>query len=79
MEFLVNQNLDRTRTYGDRERSVVSLVQYERAKVEIERWSGYSPTRLCSLPTIAKELGVSQLWVKDESTRFGLASFKALG
>jgi len=79
MEFLVNQNLERDRIYGEEERSVVSLAEYERAKVEIEQWSGYSPTRLYSLPGIAEELSVSEIWVKDESTRFGLASFKALG
>jgi diaminopropionate ammonia-lyase len=79
MEFSVNQNLERDRIYGEEERSVVSLAGYERAKAEIEQWSGYSPTCLYSLTSIAEELGVAEIWVKDESTRFGLASFKALG
>jgi diaminopropionate ammonia-lyase len=79
MEFSVNQNLERDRIYGEEERSVVSLAEYERAKAEIEQWSGYSPTCLYSLTSIAEELGVAEIWVKDESTRFGLASFKALG
>ena len=79
MTFLINQNLDRERTYGDTERSVVSLSEYERAKAEIERWDGYCPSQLYSLATIAEELGVQKVFVKDESTRFGLASFKALG
>ncbi len=58
MTFLINQNLDRERTYGDTERSVVSLSEYERAKAEIERWDGYCPSQLYSLATIAEELGV---------------------
>lgn len=40
---------------------------------------GYLPTPLVSLEALAKEIGVSALWVKDESTRFGLNSFKSLG
>ena len=79
MEFSVNHYLERDRIYGEEERSVVSLAEYERAKMEIKQWSGYSPTNLYSLPSIAEELGVSEIWIKDESTRFGLASFKALG
>ena len=74
MEFSVNQNLERDRIYGEEERSVVSLAEYERAKAEIEQWSGYFPTCLYSLTSIAEELGVADIWVKDESTRFGLAS-----
>ena len=40
---------------------------------------GYAPTPLVSLPGLARELGVAGLWVKDESHRFGLNAFKALG
>lgn len=40
---------------------------------------GYRPTPLVSLPALARELGVGKLWVKDESKRFGLNAFKALG
>lgn len=41
--------------------------------------SQYQPTPLVSLPSLAKELGVGQLFVKDESHRFGLNAFKVLG
>lgn len=37
------------------------------------------PTALHAMPTLARRLGVGQLFVKDESTRLGLGSFKALG
>ena len=40
---------------------------------------GYSVTRLVELPALAKELGVKDIFVKDEASRFGLNSFKGLG
>jgi diaminopropionate ammonia-lyase len=40
---------------------------------------GYAPTPLVSLDNLAKKLGVDRIWVKDESYRFGLNAFKALG
>jgi len=40
---------------------------------------GYSPTPLISLDNMAKNLGVRQLFIKDEGKRFGLKAFKALG
>ncbi|KAJ5679298.1 Peptidase M20 [Penicillium macrosclerotiorum] len=39
----------------------------------------YAPTSLVSLPELATELGVRSVFVKDESNRFGLPSFKVLG
>ncbi|CAA7602990.1 Diaminopropionate ammonia-lyase [Acididesulfobacillus acetoxydans] len=40
---------------------------------------GYQPTPLQSLDTLAKHFGVGGIYVKDESYRFGLKAFKALG
>ncbi|KAJ5815141.1 Peptidase M20 [Penicillium riverlandense] len=40
---------------------------------------GYAPTPLVPLPDLATELGVRAVFVKDESDRFGLPSFKVLG
>lgn len=39
----------------------------------------YSVTPLIELPTIAAELGVGRVFVKDESARMNLAAFKILG
>jgi len=39
----------------------------------------YSMTPLASLDNLAAELGVGGIYIKDESHRFGLNSFKALG
>jgi diaminopropionate ammonia-lyase len=43
------------------------------------RLPGYEPTPLRDVPSLAAELGLSQLWVKDESSRLGLPAFKMLG
>jgi diaminopropionate ammonia-lyase len=40
---------------------------------------GYRATRLVELPTLAAELGVGAVLVKDESDRLGLPAFKILG
>ncbi len=39
----------------------------------------YEPTPLVSLPRLAKRLGIKELYVKDESKRFRMNTFKALG
>ncbi|MGH2683486.1 MAG: diaminopropionate ammonia-lyase [Actinomycetota bacterium] len=43
------------------------------------RLPGYRETRLMQAPNLAKSLGVGEVWVKDESGRLGLPSFKILG
>ncbi|MFF1692127.1 diaminopropionate ammonia-lyase [Streptomyces sp. NPDC058257] len=40
---------------------------------------GYEITPLHELPSLAAELGVGRIFVKDESARLGLPAFKALG
>ncbi|KAL2180599.1 tryptophan synthase beta subunit-like PLP-dependent enzyme [Thermothelomyces heterothallicus CBS 202.75] len=40
---------------------------------------GYAETPLHSLPSVARELGLGHVLLKDESRRFGLPSFKILG
>ncbi|MGI8422237.1 MAG: pyridoxal-phosphate dependent enzyme [Gaiellaceae bacterium] len=41
--------------------------------------AGYRPTPLRPLAEVAAELGVAEVWLKDESNRLGLPSFKILG
>lgn len=43
------------------------------------RLPGYTPARLVRADSVAAELGVGEVWVKDESNRLGLPSFKILG
>ena len=40
---------------------------------------GYSPTPLRELASLATELGLAAVWLKDESSRLGLPAFKVLG
>jgi diaminopropionate ammonia-lyase len=40
---------------------------------------GYAPTPLRDLPSVAAELGLARVAVKDESDRLGLPAFKVLG
>jgi len=49
------------------------------ARNEIMSWDGYEPTALIELTAVARASGVGEVHYKDESTRFGLGSFKALG
>lgn len=57
----------------------LDLDGHEAAFREISSWSGYAPTPLRGLTGLAQRLGVGSLWYKDEATRLGLGSFKALG
>ncbi len=43
------------------------------------RLPGYDVTPLVSAPGLAAELGLADVWVKNESSRLGLPSFKILG
>lgn len=52
---------------------------FRRARADISAWPGYAPTPLHALPGIAREAGIAALHLKDESGRFGLGSFEALG
>ena len=45
----------------------------------ISKWKGYSPTPLLNLNKLNKELNLNNIFYKDESKRFHLKSFKALG
>lgn len=59
--------------------NILSLKSFEKAKKEISSWENYSPTKLWDLKDVAKQNNVSKVYYKDESSRFGLKSFKALG
>lgn len=65
--------------YGQKNESILSRAGFDSAVHEISGWPGYQTTTLHNLPALAKKLGISTLVYKDESTRFGIKSFKALG
>ena len=56
-----------------------SLAASAEAVAEISAWPGYQPTSLVRLNDLAAQFGLAAIHYKDESTRFGLGSFKALG
>lgn len=59
--------------------TAVTRDDIEQAYREISSWSDYSSTPLRRLDGIANALGIEWVLYKDESCRFGLGSFKALG
>jgi diaminopropionate ammonia-lyase len=65
--------------YGQLRSQALNKKGFDAASQEITRWPNYGPTPLHRLPALAQSLGISELYCKDESTRFTLKSFKALG
>lgn len=59
--------------------SVLNDVGFRVARAAIASWPGYAATPLVELPGLARALGIGALRWKDEGSRFGLGSFKALG
>tara|TARA_Y100000766_G_scaffold263189_1_gene255011 strand:- start:211 stop:1383 length:1173 start_codon:yes stop_codon:yes gene_type:complete len=73
-------NLNKTsKPYIGELRSVLNLKNTLEAFDEIISWKGYEVTPLLSLEKIASKINVKKIYYKDESSRFGLGSFKALG
>jgi diaminopropionate ammonia-lyase len=59
--------------------STLPQTGFQHAKTEITGWTGYAVTPLRELEAIAREAGLQAIRLKDEASRFGLGSFKALG
>ncbi len=57
----------------------LSKKEIDDAYSSISNWEGYSPTPLIELQKLSKELNLNKIFYKDESKRFDLKSFKALG
>jgi diaminopropionate ammonia-lyase len=75
-EFIENKNFS-----FDKNEILNSLPKkdIDEAYSSISNWKGYSPTPLINLDKLSKELGLNKIFYKDESKRFDLKSFKALG
>ncbi|MGH8202263.1 MAG: diaminopropionate ammonia-lyase [Steroidobacteraceae bacterium] len=78
MRIVVNPRSSRS-AYSEREALVISRSLAEEAYREIETWPEYAVTPLRNLDRLAATLGIAELLYKDESTRLGQGSFKALG
>ena len=75
-EFIENKNFS-----FDKDKILDSLSKKEidDAFLSISNWEGYSPTPLLELNKLSDELNLNKIYYKDESKRFDLKSFKALG
>ncbi len=75
-EFIENKNF-----YFDKDNIFKSLSKslIDEAYTRISNWKGYYPTPLIELDKLSKELNLNKIFYKDESQRFNLKSFKALG
>ncbi len=63
----------------DKNLKVMALDEIEKARTFHESFPQYSETPLAKLDNMAQYLGVGEVYVKDESYRFGLNAFKVLG
>jgi|TARA_Y100000996_G_scaffold132371_1_gene100635 diaminopropionate ammonia-lyase len=59
--------------------NLLSKKDIEVAYSSISSWKDYFPTPLIELHKLSKELNINKIFYKDESKRFNLNSFKALG
>ena len=75
-EFIENSNYS-----FDQNKILSSLSEkdIDEAYSSISNWESYVPTPLIELNKLSKELNLNKIFYKDESERFDLKSFKALG
>ena len=74
--YLNNKNFNFNR---DKILKILSKSLIENAYNDISKWPSYEATPLISLNRLSKDLSLNNIFYKDESKRFGLKSFKALG
>ena len=74
--FIKNNNY---RFNRDEILEVLPKVEIDNAYNIISKWDNYKPTPLLNLNKLSKDLNLKNVFYKDESKRFGLKSFKALG
>lgn len=81
MENILDQIkiVSRTPAEAGRELEPFTLETAEKVRVFHGSFPQYSVTELHQLPHLAAALKVKNIYVKDESTRFGLNAFKVLG
>jgi len=59
--------------------NALSINEIDEAYKTISNWENYSATPLISLNKLSQKLNLQKIFYKDESKRFHLKSFKALG
>ncbi len=78
IEFISNENA-RKKDHTKSPVEFISREAVEKVRNFHKTFPEYQLTPLHSLDELSKKLGVSSIWVKDESFRFGLNAFKVLG
>lgn len=63
----------------DRQLTVMAISEVKKARAFHESFPQYTTTPLAKLDHMASYLGLKEVYVKDESYRFGLNAFKVLG
>ena len=79
LSYLANPQATLSSEYPEYLQKITSLEKSHAAIDVITHWPGYAITPLYSLENLARDIGVGKIWYKDESQRFHLKSFKALG
>ncbi|MDO8251767.1 MAG: diaminopropionate ammonia-lyase [Rhodoferax sp.] len=77
--LLLNPRYQPAEPYGAHRETLLSAAALTQAQAVITSWPGYRVTPLCPLAELAAAAGVASIHYKDEGSRFGLGSFKALG
>ena len=79
LTHFANPRANSKNIYSTEQRDLISVSKGAEAIADIKIWPGYEVTPMHSLASMAKDAGLAKIWYKDESKRFGLKSFKALG
>ncbi len=78
-DYFLNPAFQPKAPYGEQRARILNAGGLARAEQEITAWPGYQVTPQHALGALAQALGVAAIHYKDEGSRFGLGSFKALG
>ncbi|TVO59322.1 diaminopropionate ammonia-lyase [Denitromonas halophila] len=79
LTHFANPAADANRSYPEALKDVICVAKAGEAIADIKTWPGYAATPLHQLKSMARAAGLGAIYYKDESQRFSLKSFKALG
>lgn len=75
----LNQSFDAQNEYPTALLNILGGQKFDQAAKQIQNWPGYQTTPLVELDELAQDIKIKSISYKDEGSRFGLGSFKALG
>lgn len=77
IEWVLNRKIMELGEHGRKD--LFDYSEIEKAITYFKKYSQYKPSPLFKLEALSKQLGIEGIYIKDESDRFGLKSFKVLG